>query len=76
MTGTRDYLLRVVAPDLAAYETFLKSKLTRLDGIASIEIQLCPQPGQILDRPAGAGRRRLGPPDGYAEQIALGRTAL
>jgi Lrp/AsnC family leucine-responsive transcriptional regulator len=37
MTGTRDYLLRVVASDLAAYETFLKSKLTRLDGIASIE---------------------------------------
>ncbi|MGL4963110.1 MAG: Lrp/AsnC family transcriptional regulator [Inquilinus sp.] len=37
MTGTRDYLLRVVAPDLAAYETFLKTKLTRLDGIASIE---------------------------------------
>jgi len=37
MTGTRDYLLRVVAEDLEAYETFLKSKLTRLDGIASIE---------------------------------------
>lgn len=37
MTGTRDYLLRVVAPDLAAYEAFLKTKLTRLDGIASIE---------------------------------------
>jgi Lrp/AsnC family leucine-responsive transcriptional regulator len=37
MTGTRDYLLRVVAPDLAAYESFLKTKLTRLDGIASIE---------------------------------------
>lgn len=37
MTGARDYLLRVVARDLAAYETFLKTKLTRLDGIASIE---------------------------------------
>jgi Lrp/AsnC family leucine-responsive transcriptional regulator len=37
MTGTRDYLLRVVASDLAAYEAFLKTKLTRLDGIASIE---------------------------------------
>ena len=33
----RDYLLRVVAADLAAYETFLKTRLTRLDGIASIE---------------------------------------
>jgi Lrp/AsnC family leucine-responsive transcriptional regulator len=37
MTGPRDYLLRVVAEDLAAYERFLKQKLTRLDGIASIE---------------------------------------
>lgn len=37
MTGPRDYLLRVVAADLDAYERFLKGKLTRLDGIASIE---------------------------------------
>jgi Lrp/AsnC family leucine-responsive transcriptional regulator len=37
MTGNRDYLLRVVAADLASYEIFLKTKLTRLDGIASIE---------------------------------------
>ncbi len=37
MTGPRDYLLRVVAQDLKSYERFLKQKLTRLDGIASIE---------------------------------------
>ncbi len=37
MTGTRDYLLRVVAKDLDAYERFLKDKLTRIDGVASIE---------------------------------------
>ena len=37
MTGPRDYWLRVVVPDLAAYERFLKQKLTRLDGVASIE---------------------------------------
>lgn len=37
MTGNRDYLLRVVVTDLAAYEAFLKNKLTRVDGIASIE---------------------------------------
>ena len=37
MTGPRDYLLRVVVADLSAYEQFLKAKLTRLDGIASIE---------------------------------------
>ncbi len=38
MTGPRDYLLRVVVADLAAYEQFLKQKLTRLEGIASIEL--------------------------------------
>jgi len=37
MTGPRDYWLRVVVPDLAAYERFVKQKLTRLDGVASIE---------------------------------------
>lgn len=37
MTGQRDYLLRIVVGDLSAYERFLKDKLTRLDGVASIE---------------------------------------
>jgi len=37
MTGQRDYLLRIVARDLEAYEQFLNDKLTRLDGVASIE---------------------------------------
>jgi Lrp/AsnC family leucine-responsive transcriptional regulator len=37
MTGPRDYLLRVVVADVAAYQEFIKQKLTRLDGIASIE---------------------------------------
>ena len=37
MTGQRDYLLRVVVADLVAYEQFIKHKLTRLDGISSIE---------------------------------------
>jgi DNA-binding Lrp family transcriptional regulator len=37
MTGTRDYLLRVVAASLEAYETFLKSKLTKLGCVGGIE---------------------------------------
>lgn len=37
MTGQRDFLLRIVVEDLEAYERFLKDKLTRLDGVASIE---------------------------------------
>jgi Lrp/AsnC family leucine-responsive transcriptional regulator len=37
MTGHQDFLLRVVVSDLDAYERFLKQKLTRLDGVSSIE---------------------------------------
>ena len=36
MTGDSDYLLRVVASDLVAYERFLMDKLTRVPGVASI----------------------------------------
>jgi Lrp/AsnC family leucine-responsive transcriptional regulator len=37
MTGQRDFLMRVAVRDLPAYERFLKEKLTRLEGVASIE---------------------------------------
>lgn len=37
MTGNRDYLLRVVTPGLAAFETFLTGKLTKLPGVSNIE---------------------------------------
>jgi DNA-binding Lrp family transcriptional regulator len=37
MTGDSDYLLRVVVPDVGAYERFLKEVLTRIEGISSIK---------------------------------------
>jgi Lrp/AsnC family leucine-responsive transcriptional regulator len=37
MSGPRDYLLRVVVADVAAYEQFRREKLSRLDVIASID---------------------------------------
>lgn len=37
MTGDADYLLRVVAADLTAYQDFLMQKLTRVDSVASIK---------------------------------------
>jgi len=37
MTGQFDFLLRVVCADLAAYESFLREKLTQVDGVGSIE---------------------------------------
>jgi Lrp/AsnC family leucine-responsive transcriptional regulator len=37
MTGDADYLVRVVVPDVAAYERFLKDTLTRVEGVAGIK---------------------------------------
>ena len=37
MTGSSDFLLRIVAADLFAYERFLKDTLTRIPGIANIQ---------------------------------------
>jgi Lrp/AsnC family leucine-responsive transcriptional regulator len=37
MTGDFDYLLRVVAADLSAYERFLLDHLTRIPGVATIK---------------------------------------
>ena len=37
MTGDADYLLRVVAKDLSAYERFLLDHLTRINGVSSVK---------------------------------------
>jgi len=37
MTGSSDYLLRIVVPDLESYERFLTDKLTRIQGVANIQ---------------------------------------
>ena len=37
MTGTRDYLMRIVVGSLGEYEGFIREKLSRLDGVSSIE---------------------------------------
>ena len=37
MTGTFDYLLRIVVRDLHEFEHFLTGKLTKLPGVASLE---------------------------------------
>ncbi len=44
MTGTSDYLLRVVMPDLESYEQFLVEKLTRISGIANIQTSFALKP--------------------------------
>ncbi len=36
MTGASDYLLRIVAADLGAYEEFLRTRLTRLPGVRGV----------------------------------------
>ena len=44
MTGDADYHLRVVMPDLLAYEAFLKDKLTRVPGVSNIRSSFALKP--------------------------------
>lgn len=37
MTGAHDYLLRVVAADVASYEAFLRGRLTTIPGVQAVE---------------------------------------
>ncbi len=37
MTGSRDYLLHVISKSLKTYEQFVRDRLTKIPGIASIE---------------------------------------
>lgn len=37
MSGVHDYLLRVVAADLASFEEFLRTRLTRVPGVRTME---------------------------------------
>jgi len=37
MTGGHDYLLRVVVTDLREFESFMTGRLTKIDGVASLE---------------------------------------
>jgi Lrp/AsnC family leucine-responsive transcriptional regulator len=37
MTGTSDYLLRIVVPDLPAFQTLVTEVLARIPGVGSIQ---------------------------------------
>lgn len=40
VTGGHDYVLRIVAPDLGAYDRFLKERLATVEGVADIETMI------------------------------------
>jgi Lrp/AsnC family leucine-responsive transcriptional regulator len=50
MTGGADYMLRVVAPDLAGYQSFLMNTLTRIPGVAHIQSSFALRP--VIQRSA------------------------
>jgi len=60
MTGDADYILRVVVEDLAGYQAFLTSTLTKIPGVAHIKSSFALK--AVLNRQApmlpGAGRRK------------------
>ncbi|MEX0300096.1 MAG: Lrp/AsnC family transcriptional regulator [Kordiimonas sp.] len=37
MTGDCDYLLKVIVPDLEAYETLVRTRIHRIEGVASMD---------------------------------------
>lgn len=56
MTGTSDYLLRIVLPDLESYERFLMEKLTKIPVIANIQTSFALKPViQRTELPIGEG---------------------
>ena len=59
MTGTADYMLRVVTADLAAYERFLKDHLTRIPAIASIQSSFALKQVKYKTALPLGGQRRL-----------------
>lgn len=44
MTGEADYQLRVLVPSLGAFEDFLRSKLTRISGVAQVTTSFALRP--------------------------------
>jgi DNA-binding Lrp family transcriptional regulator len=75
MTGDADYLLRVVVPDVAAYERFLRDALTRIESAAGIKSSFAlkqvkyftalplstgKRPAVAKPKRAGTGRARRG----------------
>ncbi len=61
LTGNSDYLLRVLVADLDAYEQFLRNRIHRLPGIASIDSSFAfgeiKRASAILPRPPHRSRR-------------------
>lgn len=56
MTGSQDFLLRVVVEDLHAFERFLQDKLTRIPGIRSVRSRFALRQFVWRNRlPAGQG---------------------
>lgn len=49
MTGSRDYLLRVVSQSLKTYELFVREKLATIEGVSSIESSFAL--GRVKQRP-------------------------
>jgi DNA-binding Lrp family transcriptional regulator len=47
VTGEGDYILRIVAPDLAAFSEFMMTRLLRLPGVTNVK-STSPSKGQAV----------------------------
>jgi DNA-binding Lrp family transcriptional regulator len=85
MTGDADYLLRVVVPDVPAYERFLRDALTRIESAAGIKSSFALKQVKYFtglplnqfkstpaaQRPDGAGKPK--PPDSRLRPVRASR---
>src|SRR4051812_7990193 len=85
MTGDADYLVRVVVPDVPAYERFLRDTLTRIESAAGIKSSFALEQvkyftglplnqfksARVVQRPEGAGKPK--PPDSRARPVRTSR---
>jgi Lrp/AsnC family leucine-responsive transcriptional regulator len=85
MTGDADYLLRVVVPDVPAYERFLRDTLTRIESAAGIKSSFALKQvkyftglplnqfksARVIQRPDGGGKPK--PPESRARPVRASR---
>jgi len=85
MTGDADYLLRVVVPDVPAYERFLRDTLTRIESAAGIKSSFALKQvkyftglplnqfksARAVQRPEGTGKPK--PPESRARPVRTSR---
>ncbi|MFM0633132.1 Lrp/AsnC ligand binding domain-containing protein, partial [Paraburkholderia xenovorans] len=74
MTGAFDYIVRVVASDMAGIERFVMTRLATIDGVRDVSTSITFAARSVQDRATGSRGRRVNIRlnRNYREQTAQG----